>query len=1121
MFRRILASSAGAALALLLVNGPAAAQTNIYWNGTGATWNSTLDWWTTPGGSTTVGSFSGPTIIANFNATSVTSPQTISLDASQQVLGVVFTGTDAGGETINSGGAGTNSLTIGANGIIDNAGSGADSITSNIVLGSSQAWSNYSANALTVSGNISQTGPGLGLTFGGPGTVALSGSNTYSGPTVLANSLGTLLLDFSAGTSPLNNIINNGVTITNNNITSGSGLVLGGGTLRINVSAGSANNQAFNGTTVNAGQSQLTFTNSSVGSANLAFGAITRNVGSGVNFNQSAGFATNFYTTTANPTFTGGSNTILGGWAVFTQSLATLPSTWATSAGDGTNAGLITDLQNYTTANAGTPFTAGADIDNTATNAGAVPGNMTINSLRFNTGAAVNSSIALNSTLTIASGGILVTSAVGGNTETISQATAPAFITSGNGTDLIINQYNPATPNQSLTISARTTDNGATPIGLTKNGPGQLNMGTSNAIFSGNVYINAGTIQTGSAFNNGNNPSPGVASSALGIVGAGTGSRSVTVGPGAFLNFTTNNVLTGNSGSLANSAANTPAIVLNGGTFFSTRYNAIGNITLNSGAVLNQSATDGSGTAAYQGFQFLGSITSGGTSGSSIISGSTAGDHLLTTGTTFNVGATGGGGPDLTVSARLINSSGDYGNAASSLIKNGAGTMLVTGASTYSGGTTVNNGGVVVANNSSALGTGTITLAGGSLRLQGIATGSIGVQFGANVANGGTGLTIAQTAGVPAVAMSNWNVTGATNQGTPVPLVNNNGVATAATVTWANTADIWHTGATGGTADTTLMSGYLDSNGGTSPSVTFSGVPFSQYKAYIYVGSDGNNRGGTTLNNQNSTTYYWSTNTNGVAFNSPPLNYETTTNTNSLIAPNANYLVFDGLNNAANGNQITFTSGFGKGAINGNGNAGITAIELVNTVPNSALVMANAVTLTTDSTINVTGFSSDTISGQLSMGTNTLFVTGGSTGAGAGYTLSLGTVGGVALSGNPTFDVANNGAGVGALAVGALNDGGTARTITKQNAGTLNLTAGGTLVATSQVNVNGGTLRITSGVNPATGSAPVTIATSATLAGPNTSGGVGTIGSAVTVNTGGGLAGGSPPVPRSSTLRPD
>ena len=100
------------------------------------------------------------------------------------------------------------------------------------------------------------------------------------------------------------------------------------------------------------------------------------------------------------------------------------------------------------------------------------------------------------------------------------------------------------------------------------------------------------------------------------------------------------------------------------------------------------------------------------------------------------------------------------------------------------------------------------------------------------------------------------------------------------------------------------------------------------------------------------------------------------------------------------------------------------------------------------------------------------------------------------LSGNPTFDVANNGSGVGALALERLNDGGTARTITKQDTGTVNLTAGSTMIASSQVNVTGGTLRVTSGANPATGSAPVTIFTGAALAGPNTGGGVGTLGSA-------------------------
>jgi len=112
----------------------------------------------------------------------------------------------------------------------------------------------------------------------------------------------------------------------------------------------------------------------------------------------------------------------------------------------------------------------------------------------------------------------------------------------------------------------------------------------------------------------------------------------------------------------------------------------------------------------------------------------------------------------------------------------------------------------------------------------------------------------------------------------------------------------------------------------------------------------------------------------------------------SGVAPNANYLVFNGLNNAANGNSIIFTGGFGSGLginnsnTNGNGNGGISAIEIVNTVPNAPLVMTNAVTVNANSTIDVTGWNSATMSGALTLGNSS----GGAiqltaTGAGTGW----------------------------------------------------------------------------------------------------------------------------------------
>ena len=72
------------------------------------------------------------------------------------------------------------------------------------------------------------------------------------------------------------------------------------------------------------------------------------------------------------------------------------------------------------------------------------------------------------------------------------------------------------------------------------------------------------------------------------------------------------------------------------------------------------------------------------------------------------------------------------------------------------------------------------------------------------------------------------------------------------------------------------------------------------------------------------------------------------------------------------------------------------------------------------------------------------------------------TVGATTLSGNPTFYVANNGTGVGTLTLGALNDGGTAFTITKAGSGVLTLSASATsLIAGTTFNVTGGTLAST------------------------------------------------------------
>jgi autotransporter-associated beta strand protein len=199
------------------------------------------------------------------------------------------------------------------------------------------------------------------------------------------------------------------------------------------------------------------------GGALLLNGVLTRNAGSTVQFSIPSG-AIN--TTRANAIFTGGQQTILGGWA-------TMGDTWAVS-GSGASAGAISALP---TGAYSTTYAAGTDVDSPTT--GTVS-SMTINSLRINAAAAT--SVTFSGPITIATGGILVTSNVGA-TGTLSGSS----VTSGNGQDLIITVNNQSA-NRNFIISSQITGN----IGLTINANhGQVQLNTL-ANYTGNTVVNSG-----------------------------------------------------------------------------------------------------------------------------------------------------------------------------------------------------------------------------------------------------------------------------------------------------------------------------------------------------------------------------------------------------------------------------------------------------------------------------------------------------------------------------------------------------------------------------------------------------------------------------------------------------
>jgi len=249
-----------------------------------------------------------------------------------------------------------------------------------------------------------------------------------------------------------------------------------------------------------------------------------------------------------------------------------------------------------------------------------------------------------------------------------------------------------------------TIDNGGHSIGITQtlsgtggatfNGSGWTTLRQNNT-YSGDTVVNNGVLQfyeSGSLYNNGAN------------------AGNIIVNSGGSLYFgrqdTFGNADTGSSSPVS--------ITLNGGGINNAGvFNNLGHLTLNNGT-LHASGGDLSGWGAYE----LNNVTVGG-SGASYINSDTSvnsGNQILLSRagtTTFNVGVTGDAAGDLLVSARLTDGNGVVG----SLTKTGLGTMVLSGANTYSGLTRVQ---------------------GGKLTVNGSIAGALQVDSGATLGGSGT-----------------------------------------------------------------------------------------------------------------------------------------------------------------------------------------------------------------------------------------------------------------------------------------------------------------------------------------------------------------------------------------------
>ncbi|MFT3787329.1 MAG: autotransporter-associated beta strand repeat-containing protein [Tepidisphaeraceae bacterium] len=231
-----------------------------------------------------------------------------------------------------------------------------------------------------------------------------------------------------------------------------------------------------------------------------------------------------------------------------------------------------------------------------------------------------------------------------------------------------------------VTVSGTSTLTVAGPIGdgsgttFTKAGTGTLTLSNGSSSFTGDLQINGGTVNVTVAAANDGITGP------LGRVSIPT--RSIVVNSGGTLLMSVNNVF-GAAGNLTISK-----LAINGGTVNATRYNTLGDVTLN-GGTLTQTSTD---SGNYLGYQLRGSVTVTGSTPSMITTTNGRGTHLAAN-TLFTVAdATASAAADLTISTPLVNQSGDFSNSPGGLTKGGAGTLVSTGANIYTGGTTITDG---------------------------------------------------------------------------------------------------------------------------------------------------------------------------------------------------------------------------------------------------------------------------------------------------------------------------------------------------------------------------------------------------------------------------------------------
>ncbi len=442
----------------------------------------------------------------------------------------------------------------GAGGVINLAGTGIINVTNSLLV---------SPNTAVIGANTSAViGGSAGLIKTGVGTLTLNGTNANPLTGGLAVNGGTLGLSLANMATPTN-------------LTDGTNtLGLGGGTLSITGNATGTTSQTFGNVTVNSGGGGLLVNPNGGTDTNITLGSLTSTASGGsfvVGRATSSGTGTLSITTTTDKDASG----IYGGRVVFANGTANTGYDWATTATANPGPYVLSSYASY----ASLVTTAGSDTVNSRITASAtMTGSRTTNSLKFENPAATQTfAIGAGNTLTLTSGGLLMTGANNDMNITLGSITAGDGATPA---DLVVHQFNPAqllsvgltganlgnTPE----ISSNIVNNNGQPVTLVKNGSGSVRITGTNT-FTGGVIVNQGSVDFGTSSLN-NNPITFNANAFLYTNGAHTTTGAITLNNGSQVTvcnnnsgFTVNANVVGSGGlSAANGGQGAMTLTLNG-----------------------------------------------------------------------------------------------------------------------------------------------------------------------------------------------------------------------------------------------------------------------------------------------------------------------------------------------------------------------------------------------------------------------------------------------------------------------------------------------------------------------------------------------------------------------------